>query len=307
MSEDSNDQSVKSSGVARKAILFGILAIGLVALAYDYRVARPAVSDAYDRITERSTKVNADSTKTFTDRDVREIVGREPARTFDDANGDRVEVYSWRAGFPTKTHDLYAVYKPNGDQLLFHRHAKYRYESSSEVSQVSVHSVIDGHENDPTADGDPMDDEAYEASLEAGDTGGDGNEGGRAGGRPRGGGWDPEAMFTENDADGDGVLKDDEIPDRMRERLADIDTDGDGGVSKEELMARFAAMREQRGGRGGGGEGRRGGRPEAESDEGSDDAGSDAAESESGETESAEAAADSSEDADKEEREGGDE
>lgn len=268
MSEDSKDQTAQQGGGTRSKILFGILAVGLVALAYDYAVARPAVNDAYDRIAEQSTKVNADSTKTFTNADVRALIGKEPSRSFDDANGDKVEVYSWRAGFPTKTHDLFAVYKTNNNQLLFHRHAKYQYESSGDVATVSQRGVIVGEEDDeaeqnlqareaPYNGVDPADPSTF--------AGEDNGQGGNAGGRPRGGGFDPEAMFTENDADADGVLKDDEIPERMRERLADIDTDGDGGVSKEELMARIESMRGRRGGRDG--EGGRRGRPESESEE----------------------------------------
>lgn len=47
---------------------------------------------------------------------------------------------------------------------------------------------------------------------------------------------DPETRFTEADADGNGKLEGDEISERMQGRLDDVDTDGDGAVSKEEYM-----------------------------------------------------------------------
>lgn len=73
--------------------------------------------------------------------------------------------------------------------------------------------------------------------------------GGDGGGR---GQFDPEAFFKQRDLDGDGKLSGDEISDRMRQRLDQIDTDKDGAVSLEEFLKR----RENGGGRGrrGGGE-----------------------------------------------------
>lgn len=72
--------------------------------------------------------------------------------------------------------------------------------------------------------------------------------GGRRGG---GRGFDPMAMFERQDADKDGVLKGDEIPEGMRGRLEMIDTDGNGEVSMEEVKA----IAERRGGGGRGGRG----------------------------------------------------
>jgi len=62
--------------------------------------------------------------------------------------------------------------------------------------------------------------------------------GGPAGG-PTGGGPppNPERMFHRWDQNKDGTLADDEIPDRLRERLDQIDRDGDGAVSFEEFRS----------------------------------------------------------------------
>ena len=86
--------------------------------------------------------------------------------------------------------------------------------------------------------------------------------GGRGGGgdAQRGrGGDDPLAVM---DANGDGKIELDEAPERMKERFAMYDTDGDGAIAGEELEKLRERMAERRGsGRGGqGGRGGRGGR-----------------------------------------------
>jgi hypothetical protein len=45
------------------------------------------------------------------------------------------------------------------------------------------------------------------------------------------------------DTNKDGQLEASELPERMKDHLKDIDTNGDGKVSKDELAARFEALR----------------------------------------------------------------
>ena len=82
-----------------------------------------------------------------------------------------------------------------------------------------------------------------------------------------GGGDVSSFMLQRFDADKDGKLTGDEIPERMRENLEGIDTNKDKSIDKSELKA--MASRVQRGGRGGFGGGRQGdgGRPGREGDE----------------------------------------
>lgn len=83
---------------------------------------------------------------------------------------------------------------------------------------------------------------------------------------PRGGpGGDPaemvNRMFEENDANKDGKLTEDEIPERMAPMLANADTNNDGAISKQELTAAMEQMRGRGPGGGNFGEGRFGGGP----------------------------------------------
>lgn len=72
---------------------------------------------------------------------------------------------------------------------------------------------------------------------------GPGGAGGLGGPGP--GGFDPAQFFNRQDADQDGKLTGDEIPERMREDLAAIDTDGDGSITLEEFQERMRQFQRQ--------------------------------------------------------------
>lgn len=112
-------------GRLRQIILIGLLALMLAALAYDYRVARPSVERAFDQIVKLNDQMNlsADPTPTLNTHIHKEI-GRDPSWAYTEGPY-RVEVFSWTAGLPFRTHDLYAVYVPNGNDLIFMRHYKF--------------------------------------------------------------------------------------------------------------------------------------------------------------------------------------
>ena len=67
-------------------------------------------------------------------------------------------------------------------------------------------------------------------------------------GRRGSGRMDPAQFFARMDADGDGKLSGDEIPNRMKERLEQMDTDGDEAISLEEMQE---MIKRRRGGGGG--------------------------------------------------------
>jgi len=70
--------------------------------------------------------------------------------------------------------------------------------------------------------------------------------GGFAGGGPGAGGpFNGEMMtkmFERSDANGDGKLSGDEIPERLRDKIAMIDKDGDGNITKSEFTSVAARM-----------------------------------------------------------------
>ena len=240
---ESNTPSTASASradVVRKLILFVLLGIMLAALAYDYRVARPAVNAAYDKITDESRRVNADGHAVFTNKDVSKLLGRQPDESFRDA-ADLVEVYHFAGGVPLKPHKLYTVFKKNGENEIFYRHAKFGYRTSQDVIPIPVPTEIEYSEEEAG--------QMNEQMIQMGPPGGGGGPGGPGGG-PGGGGpggpggglpFDPVSMFDGLDEDDDELLTGDEIPDFMAEDMEALDANQDGSVSKEEMLARLRA------------------------------------------------------------------
>jgi len=89
---------------------------------------------------------------------------------------------------------------------------------------------------------------------------GTGGPGGFGGGPGAGGPQMMGRMFEQSDANGDGKLSGDEIPERMRQGMARIDTNGDGAIEKseiEQMMRSFGGSNRPGGPGGEGGEGNR--------------------------------------------------
>ena len=124
-------------------------------------------------------------------------------------------------------------------------------EKAQQASTNDGDSATNSDSDKQPADNPPGD--ADPADAERGD---DYGRGGRGPGRGGRGGFDPTAFFESRDADGDGKLSGDELPDRMRDNLDQIDTDKDGAVTLEEFRSGRRRMFGG-GGRGGG----RGGNP----------------------------------------------
>lgn len=109
----------------RFAILF-VSIVATLAIVYDYTVARPSVDQAYARINSRLDKFDTSLSGSLSHHDVRELLQKQPSRIFRDG-GKHVEVFSWIAGFPLRTHDLYVVYDQNGRTTSLIRHFKFAY------------------------------------------------------------------------------------------------------------------------------------------------------------------------------------
>ncbi len=234
-----------SGSKLRLTLLIGLLALALFALWYDYKVARPAVEQAYDRVAATNAEINSTAKyRLMTSQDVQSALNRTPDETF--PRGEyTIEAYRWIAGMPVelrglkaeespgiglKTHDYYAVYRKEGTELAFVTHFKIDLDPEF---FAETRTIVASEDDTPSDEG------MMEMSGMGGAPGG-------GGGGP-GGGFDPEAFFAERDNDGDGILTGVEISERMRGRMEEIDTDKDGAVTKEE----FLASRPQGGGRGG--------------------------------------------------------
>ena len=123
--ESVTGEKAAKRGKLRQLILIGLLGLMSLALAYDYRIARPRVDQAYDQIVRLNDQMNLmETAKPTLNTDIHKEIGRTPLRTYTDGHY-RIEVFSWTAGLPFRTHDLFAVYVANGNDLVFMRHYKF--------------------------------------------------------------------------------------------------------------------------------------------------------------------------------------
>ena len=97
---------------------------------------------------------------------------------------------------------------------------------------------------------DPAPQKAWEDLSSQTTPAGPGRFGSRRGGRNRRGGFDLSIFFQRRDANGDGKLAGEEIPERLRRNLEEIDADRDGAVTLAEYrdgMSRMFRRRRSRG------------------------------------------------------------
>jgi hypothetical protein len=96
-----------------RIILFSILGILLVALAYDFLVARPGQKAAAERVRALmagpSDAKMINNAEPITHAQVLETIGVEPSWS-EEGPTYYMERFSWRSGLPWRTHDLYVIY-----------------------------------------------------------------------------------------------------------------------------------------------------------------------------------------------------
>ena len=141
-----------SSRTLVRAVLFVILALLVIAILYDRQVARPAVDKAWAAIEELSDNSGA---KVLTNEDVHSALNRQPSQVKPD--GDyTIEVYSYRAGLPWRTHNYSVVYTGK-DTLVFTTHFKFEDVSMSTFAPPVVHTpgadVVPGGGGPPSGPG----------------------------------------------------------------------------------------------------------------------------------------------------------
>lgn len=112
----------ESTSSPLRTVLFVVLGIMIVALAYDYLYARKqpeAVATEILPQIDMTTSVSNVDPKTMDE--VIEIVGREPAEKIEGSNYWQI-TYRWRAGLPWKTYDLNVVFT-KGDPPIYYSHS----------------------------------------------------------------------------------------------------------------------------------------------------------------------------------------
>ena len=109
----------------RMPVLTAFLLLLLFAAWYDYSIARPAVDEAFDTVTQLHQQHSESAEMpVMTNEDIQQAVGALPAYTIT-KHDYQIEVYAWTAGLPFRSHDLYVVYHGEGDDLRFARHYKF--------------------------------------------------------------------------------------------------------------------------------------------------------------------------------------
>lgn len=109
-SQGSNAPAPPPTSNVRMIVLLTFLILAIGALFYDYKVARPAVEQAYAKIQALNEEMNSQATrKATTNVDVQNALGKRPALT--ETHGPyQVEVYHFSSGLPLRPHKYYAVY-----------------------------------------------------------------------------------------------------------------------------------------------------------------------------------------------------
>jgi hypothetical protein len=154
-----------------RVILFGILLYLVCALPYDYFVARPGQVKAWEKLYNKRAEqsdpeydasakpgllqlknVGSGDVETTTET-VAEALGRKPSKSTSE-NGMVTEIYSWRAGLPWKTYNIYVVYAERRDKTKKPRlENAFLNEPPSDLSVPTLEAPEDGPSLAPQAPG----------------------------------------------------------------------------------------------------------------------------------------------------------
>ena len=120
MVDEQDPKSSASTSYVRQTILLALLALAVVALVYEYGVARPKSLAAWDAVSELlNSNYDQPGEVTNTNETVQAAIGKPPARTEDEGE-KRVEIYEWRRGIPILAYSFRVTYdnKEDGRILL---------------------------------------------------------------------------------------------------------------------------------------------------------------------------------------------
>lgn len=110
MSEDHKGDNSSPAGGMRLTVLLGVLILAILALVYDYKVARPAIETAYAQVDKMTDQHNRSTLRRpVWNDDVQKILGRAPISVTTHPPYV-VETYRFSSGLPFRNHEYYAVY-----------------------------------------------------------------------------------------------------------------------------------------------------------------------------------------------------
>ena len=120
--QDEQNQTPHKFAIARirQILLLVILLLAIIALAYEFRVARPKSLTAWKAVTELvNSNYSQPGEVTNTNEIVQTAIGKAPSTIREEGN-QRVETYSWRRGIPIQSYSFEVTYdkKEDGRFLL---------------------------------------------------------------------------------------------------------------------------------------------------------------------------------------------
>ena len=121
MSDTPQSDTPQSGGAAgiRQIVLLIILALAVVALIWEFMVARPQSTAAWKAVSELlASNYAAAGEVTNTNKEVQDAVGKAPSRVTSDEPNKAVEHYTWRRGLPFLSYSIRVIYDKKEDGRL---------------------------------------------------------------------------------------------------------------------------------------------------------------------------------------------
>ena len=169
--QDSADQATRGpSSAARKRqmILFTILILGVIALLWEFRVARPKSEQAYEAVQNMlKTNYAGAGEVTNTNEDVKKLIGKAPAQTIP-RDQHAVEVYKWRRGLPIMAYTVQVLYNKKEDGRMLLVNAKLNEAFTDEDLNLTIILPAPEPLSEPSTETVNRDDDEEEASEEKG-------------------------------------------------------------------------------------------------------------------------------------------
>ena len=137
-SADQATPGPSSTGRNRQTVLFVILVLGIIALIWEFRIARPNHEQAWDAVEKMlESNYSAAGEVSNTNEDVKQLIGKSPAQTIP-KDYHAIEVYKWRRGLPILAYTVQVLYQKKTDGRLLLVNAKLNEEFTDEDLNLAI-------------------------------------------------------------------------------------------------------------------------------------------------------------------------